>query len=311
MQIARTIDDVRFMIMEAKTKALREGRSTVTGFVPTMGYLHQGHASLLQRAREECGVRVLSIFVNPIQFGPKEDLSRYPRNEEGDLRLAEQYGVDVVFLPSVEEMYPRGIKTSVQVSGVTEGLCGASRPGHFDGVATVVSKLFHIVQPDKAYFGMKDAQQVAVIEQMVFDLNIPVKIVPCPIVREQDGLALSSRNVYLSRSERHQALILSETLKLAEDWLRECRGDFAAVKERMEAHIRTVPLADIDYVELVLYPDIRPVYGLPREEWAGRRLLAALAVRFGTTRLIDNRLVQLDLPEAVPLAAGNESGIAR
>lgn len=311
MQIARTIDDVRFMIMEAKTKALREGRSTVTGFVPTMGYLHQGHASLLQRAREECGVRVLSIFVNPIQFGPKEDLSRYPRNEEGDLRLAEQYGVDVVFLPSVEEMYPRGIKTSVQVSGVTEGLCGASRPGHFDGVATVVSKLFHIVQPDKAYFGMKDAQQVAVIEQMVFDLNIPVEIVPCPIVREQDGLALSSRNVYLSRSERRQALILSETLKLAEDWLRECRGDFAAVKERMEVHIRTVPLADIDYVELVLYPDIRPVYGLPREEWAGRRLLAALAVRFGTTRLIDNRLVQLDLPEAAPLATGNETGTAR
>ncbi|MNC26816.1 Pantothenate synthetase [compost metagenome] len=190
-------------------------------------------------------------------------------------------------------MYPRAIKTSIQVAGVTEKLCGASRPGHFDGVATVVSKLFHIVQPDKAYFGMKDAQQVAVIDQMVFDLNIPVEIVPCPIVRETDGLALSSRNVYLSGEERRQALILSETLRLTEGWLAGCKGDFAAVKEKMEAHIRTMPLADIDYVDLMLYPDIRPVYGLPQAEWAGGRLLAALAVRFGTTRLIDNRLFEL------------------
>ncbi len=293
MQLARTIEDARMMIMEAKTRALREGRSTVTGFVPTMGYLHQGHASLLRQAKEECGVRVLSIFVNPIQFGPKEDLSRYPRNEAGDLQLAEENGVDVVFLPSVEEMYPRAIKTSVQVADVTDKLCGASRPGHFDGVATVVSKLFNIVQPDKAYFGMKDAQQVAVIEQMVFDLNIPVQIVPCPIIREGDGLALSSRNVYLGEEERRQALILSETLKLTEGWLSECRGDFAAVKEKMEAHIRTMPLADIDYVDLMLYPDISPVYGVPEAEWTGRRLLAALAVRFGTTRLIDNRLFEL------------------
>ncbi|MDF2937087.1 MAG: pantoate--beta-alanine ligase [Paenibacillaceae bacterium] len=293
MQIARTIEDARFMIMEAKTRALREGRSTVTGFVPTMGYLHQGHASLLRKAKEECGIRVLSIFVNPIQFGPKEDLSRYPRNEAGDLKLAEENGVDVVFLPSVEEMYPRPIQTSIQVSGVTERLCGASRPGHFDGVATVVAKLFNIIQPDKAYFGMKDAQQVAVIEQMVSDLSIPVEIIPCPIVREADGLALSSRNVYLSGEERRQALILSETLKLAEGWLAECQGDFAAVQDKMVAHIRTMPLADIDYVDLMLYPGIRPVYGLPREEWAGGRLLAALAVRFGATRLIDNRLFQL------------------
>lgn len=299
MQIARTIEDARFMIMEAKTRVLQEGRSTVTGLVPTMGYLHQGHASLLRRAKEECGVRVLSIFVNPIQFGPREDLSRYPRNEAGDLQLAEENGVDVVFLPSVEEMYPRPIQTSVRVAGVTERLCGASRPGHFDGVATVVSKLFNIAQPDKAYFGMKDAQQVAVIEQMVFDLNIPVEIVPCPIVREADGLALSSRNVYLSGEERRQALILSETLGLAEGWLAECQGDFAAVKEKMAAHIRTMPLADIDYVDLMLYPGIRPVYGLPQEEWAGGRLLAAVAVRFGTTRLIDNRLFELGMLKGV------------
>lgn len=293
MQIAKTVQELRSSIREARDKAAREGRLPTVGFVPTMGYLHEGHASLMRRAAEECGVRVLSIFVNPLQFGPNEDFSRYPRDEERDLKLAEANGIDIVFLPSVEVMYPKPIKTIVSVADVTDLLCGASRPGHFDGVATVVTKLFHMVQPDRAYFGMKDAQQVAVIEQMTADLNLPVEIVPCPIIREADGLALSSRNVYLSAEERRQALILSETLRLSEEWLAECRGDFAQVKARMEAHIRTVPLADIDYVELVLYPDIRPIYNLPKEEWTGGRLLAALAVRFGKTRLIDNRLFDL------------------
>lgn len=282
------------MIQEEKEQAIREGRASSVGFVPTMGFLHNGHASLMDRAAEECGIRVLSIFVNPLQFGPTEDLSRYPRDEERDLKLAGEHGIDVVFLPSVDVMYPGPVKTVVSVSEVSDLLCGASRPGHFDGVATVVTKLFNMVQPDKAYFGMKDAQQVAVIEQMVSDLNMPVEIVPCPIVRETDGLALSSRNVYLSPEERSQALILSETLGLAEGWLAECGGDFAAVRKRMEEHIRTVPLADVDYVELMVYPDITPVYGLSSEERAGKRLLAALAVRFGKTRLIDNRLFDLD-----------------
>lgn len=294
MRVAKTVQELRAMIQEEKEQAIREGRASSVGFVPTMGFLHNGHASLMDRAAEECGIRVLSIFVNPLQFGPTEDLSRYPRDEERDLKLAGEHGIDVVFLPSVDVMYPGPVKTVVSVSEVSDLLCGASRPGHFDGVATVVTKLFNMVQPDKAYFGMKDAQQVAVIEQMVSDLNMPVEIVPCPIVRETDGLALSSRNVYLSPEERSQALILSETLGLAEGWLAECGGDFAAVRKRMEEHIRTVPLADVDYVELMVYPDITPVYGLSSEERAGKRLLAALAVRFGKTRLIDNRLFDLD-----------------
>lgn len=294
MRIARTVHDMREMVREAKKRAAQAGKPAVVGLVPTMGFLHEGHASLLAKAAEECDIRVLSIFVNPLQFGPQEDYSRYPRDEEKDLALAKRHGVDIVFAPGVEEMYPQPIKTAVHVSGVTELLCGASRPGHFDGVATVVSKLFHIVQPDKAYFGMKDAQQVAVIERMAADLNLPVEIVPCPIVREPSGLALSSRNVYLSPEERRQALVLSEALQLAEDWLVDCGEDFTKVKKQIEAYIGTAPLADIDYVELMLYPDIAPVYGLPREEWKGKRLLAALAVRFGKTRLIDNRLFDLN-----------------
>lgn len=301
MRVAKTVQELRAMIQEEKEQAIREGRASSVGFVPTMGFLHNGHASLMDRAAEECGIRVLSIFVNPLQFGPTEDLSRYPRDEERDLKLAGEHGIDVVFLPSVDVMYPGPVKTVVSVSEVSDLLCGASRPGHFDGVATVVTKLFNMVQPDKAYFGMKDAQQVAVIEQMVSDLNMPVEIVPCPIVRETDGLALSSRNVYLSPEERSQALILSETLGLAEGWLAECGGDFAAVRKRMEEHIRTVPLADVDYVELMVYPDITPVYGLSSEERAGKRLLAALAVRFGKTRLIDNRLFDLDHVKANPV----------
>jgi pantoate--beta-alanine ligase len=307
MLIVKTVQDLRNAVKEAKEQAVREGKPSTVGFVPTMGFLHEGHASLMKRAKEECGIRVLSIFVNPLQFGPNEDLSRYPRDEARDISLAEKNGIHIVFLPSVEDMYPKSIKTIVSVADVTDLLCGASRPGHFDGVATVVTKLFNMVQPDRAYFGMKDAQQVAVIEQMTGDLNIPVEIVPCPIIREEDGLALSSRNVYLSAEERKQALILSETLRLTEGWLREGHGDFTQVKQRMEAHIRTMPLADIDYVDLMLYPDIKPVYGLSREEWSGGRLLAALAVRFGKTRLIDNRL--FDLSELATGQSHEQAGI--
>jgi len=279
-----TIRELRSVVAEAR------GEGKLVGFVPTMGYLHEGHASLMRRSREENGFTVLSIFVNPLQFGPNEDFERYPRDPERDFALAEANGVDAVFIPDVSEMYPGTypIRTLVKVAGVTESLCGASRPGHFDGVSTVVAKLFHIVKPDRAYFGMKDAQQVAVLEQMVQDLNMDIELVPCPIVREEDGLAMSSRNVYLSPEERKQALVLSQSLRQAEEWLREEGGQVEAVKAKITEAIQQAPLADIDYVELVDYPSLKPIV---RYE-PGNRLLAALAVRFGKTRLIDNRLFE-------------------
>lgn len=269
-------------------EALRPLRSKRIGLVPTMGYLHQGHLSLVQRAKEQCDVVVMSIFVNPIQFGPNEDLDSYPRDLERDQKLAESAGVDFLFHPSVEEMYPKHpLLTRVQVNAITEKLCGASRPGHFDGVTTVVSKLFHIVQPDFAYFGLKDAQQVAVIEQMVYDLDIPVTIIPCDIVREADGLALSSRNVYLSAEERKQALILSKSLlQVKEAWKTGAFQNAQEVNSYVRDRIQTQPLADIDYVETLAYPSLEKPVSLFEQD-----ILIAVAVRFGKTRLIDNTLI--------------------
>lgn len=254
------------------------------GFVPTMGYLHAGHASLVNRAAQECDVVVMSIFVNPLQFGPTEDFSRYPRDLQRDKEIAAQAGVTVLFTPSVEEMYPQKILTTVSVAQVTEPLCGKSRPGHFDGVATVVSKLFHIVGPDAAYFGEKDAQQLAVIEQMVADLSMPVTIVPCPIVREADGLAMSSRNVYLSAEERAQALILSQSLQAARELIGKGETNAALIRDTVADMIATKPLAAIDYVEVMAYPALQPVTTLV----TGERICIALAVSFGKTRLLDN-----------------------
>ncbi|BFH69263.1 pantoate--beta-alanine ligase [Paenibacillus dendritiformis] len=291
MIIVRTIPELRTEVRRLRQEAERQSGPAEVGFVPTMGYLHEGHASLMRQAKEHCAVTVLSIFVNPIQFGPNEDLARYPRDEERDLKLAASLGIDIVFLPSPEEMYPQPTKTTIHVREVTEPLCGASRPGHFDGVTTVVAKLFHIVKPDRAYFGMKDAQQVAVIQQMVADLNFDVAIVPCPIVREADGLALSSRNVYLSGEERKQALGLSRSLRMAEEWLEQEPGLTAEeVKSRIRQVIEEAPLADIDYVDILTFPALQ---ALPSGEplgQAGSDVLIALAVRFGRTRLIDNRL---------------------
>jgi len=287
MQVIRRLDELRAAIRKA-----RAGNSALrVGFVPTMGYLHEGHASLLRAAREQCDVVVLSIFVNPLQFGPNEDLSRYPRDEQRDLALAEKEQADIVFLPGVDEMYPSPTKTVVSVSGVTERLCGASRPGHFDGVATVVMKLFNMVQPDAAFFGQKDAQQVAVIEQMAADLNMPVQIVPCPIVREQDGLAMSSRNVYLEPEQRQQALVLSASLKMAERLVAEAHGqmDAGELHKAILEQIRQSPMADVDYIEIVAYPALQPVTEI-RE---GMSILIALAVKFGKTRLIDNTIIRL------------------
>ncbi|WP_044640186.1 pantoate--beta-alanine ligase [Risungbinella massiliensis] len=258
--------------------------SRTIGFVPTMGFLHAGHLSLVHQAVSECDLVVMSIFVNPLQFGPNEDLARYPRDIERDRELAEQAGVDILFTPTVEEMYPRKIQTQVQVSGVTEKLCGASRPGHFEGVATVVSKLFHIVGPNRAYFGLKDAQQVAVIEQMVFDLSFPVTIVPCEIVRDTDGIAKSSRNVYLSAEERTQALILSRSLKQVKEMVEQgALTNQHDVRNFLIEQIELQPLAKIDYVEVLSYPTLTEPRNLFTET-----ILIAVAVYFGNTRLLDN-----------------------
>ncbi|SFJ59283.1 pantoate--beta-alanine ligase [Thermoflavimicrobium dichotomicum] len=272
--------------IEALRQELKPYRNQTIGFVPTMGYLHEGHLSLVRRASQECDIVVMSIFVNPLQFGPNEDLDRYPRDLPRDAALAEQAGVDFLFHPSVEEMYPNPTLTQIVVSKVTEPLCGASRPGHFTGVATVVGKLFHIVMPDRAYFGLKDAQQVAVIQQMVEDLNFPVTIVPCDIVREPDGLAMSSRNVYLSPEERKQAVILSQALFAAKKGLEEGEWSTAdEVNRFVREMILTQPLAEIDYVETLAYPSLQPV-----DELKGQKVIVAVAVRFGKTRLIDNIL---------------------
>lgn len=287
MKVIRTIDELRAELRQRQQSGL--GR---IGLVPTMGYLHKGHASLMRRAREMTETVVLSIFVNPIQFGPGEDYETYPRDEERDLNLARDEGVDVVFIPTVETMYPQPIKTKVTVAEITSLLCGASRPGHFDGVTTVVSKLFHIVKPDYAFFGMKDAQQVAVIEQMVRDLNMDITIVPCPIVREADGLALSSRNVYLKPEERAQALVLSRSLKKTREAIASGQLVTAGqVRQLLRKTISVAPLADIDYVEVATFPELAALKDEQIISDVNGRVLLALAVRFGRTRLIDNTLL--------------------
>ncbi|OUS77336.1 pantoate--beta-alanine ligase [Paenibacillus sp. MY03] len=286
MIVCRTIQELKSALGERAS----DGKSL--GFVPTMGYLHEGHASLLRKAREENDVAALSIFVNPLQFGPKEDLDRYPRDEERDLAIAAECGVDVVFLPTVQEMYPGRPLTKVIVDEVTDRMCGASRPGHFDGVGTVVSKLFHLLKPSRAYFGMKDAQQVAVIEQMVHDLNFDIEIVRCETVREPDGLALSSRNVYLSAEHRSQAVRLSQALNLAKEWLEEPGMTASGLKRRVESHIREADQAIIDYVELLAYPGLSLIDEEARLSSYNGTVILALAVKFGTTRLIDNRLFE-------------------
>lgn len=288
MKIIRNIAELRQELKQFKAHSNWNG---TVGLVPTMGFLHEGHASLISRARDVNNLVVLSIFVNPIQFGPGEDYETYPRNEEKDLALAESKGVDIVFIPTVEEMYPTPTKTTIRVSEVTQLLCGASRPGHFDGVTTVVSKLFNIIQPDQAYFGLKDAQQVAVLQQMVHDLNMNIDIVPCPIVREADGLALSSRNVYLSSEERKQALVLSRSLHEVMDVLNdEMAVKASAVREKLVNLIGASPMAVIDYVEVLTFPELNRVNeDILLTDITGQ-IIMAVAVKFGKTRLIDNML---------------------
>lgn len=298
MQLLRTIPEVRRWVKER-----REQKQTI-GFVPTMGYLHEGHLALARRARDCCATVIMSIFVNPTQFGPQEDFDRYPRDLERDLKLAAEVGVDAVFAPEVAEMYPAGYATYVEVEGLSEVLCGASRPGHFRGVATVVTKLFNIVQPDRAFFGQKDYQQAIIIQRMVQDLNIPVEIITVPTVREPDGLALSSRNKYLQAEERRQALCLYRALKLGEKMILSGERRVEAVRQAMVREILSQPLARIDYVSLNDAETLKPL-----ERIKGKVLLA-VAVWIGKTRLIDNLVVEV--PEessmgAVALSANQEN----
>lgn len=265
----------------------RQGRRIV--LVPTMGYLHEGHASLLREGRSHGDVLVLSIFVNPIQFGKNEDLDRYPRDLERDCQLAEQCGVDIVFIPSVSEMYPDGFQTSVSVRDIAQPLCGASRPGHFDGVATVVAKLFNIVRPDTALFGNKDFQQLAVIRRMAADLNLPVDIIGMPIVREADGLAMSSRNAYLSAAERQSALCLYRAVRRVRELFAAGERSTAVLQREACTVIGQEPVAEIDYVEL------RDGLLLQEQESADSHTVLAMAVKIGKTRLIDNTVLGEEL----------------
>ncbi len=276
MQVAKTVREVR-----AWTKLARAEGKTI-GFVPTMGYFHEGHLSLMRRAKAECDLCVVSLFVNPTQFGPSEDFQRYPRDFARDAALAESVGVDLLFAPEVEEMYPEGYQTYVEVTEVTRRLEGAARPGHFRGVATVCTKLFHIVQADRAYFGKKDYQQLKVIQRMVRDLNIPIEIVPCETVREPDGLALSSRNVYLKPDEREAATVLYRALCAGRDAILARERDAKKVQTLVEQVIATEPLVKTEYVDVADAETLEPLTDL-RDE-----VLISLAARVGVARLIDN-----------------------
>jgi pantoate--beta-alanine ligase len=281
MLICRTIKDYKSFLSSHR------GNQSI-GFIPTMGYLHEGHLSLVQQSKLETDVTVMSVFVNPLQFGPNEDFKRYPRNESRDLEMMEQAGVDVVFLPTTEEMYPNNLRTKVCVHEITERMCGTTRIGHFDGVATVVLKLFQIIQPTLAYFGLKDAQQVAVIEQMVYDLNLNVKIVPCQTIREEDGLAKSSRNVYLSNDERMQASILYRTLQQLDVWMKQNpHMNAIQLEQNIKKMINENSCGIIEYAEVLSYPNLQTMDGPVSVQEA---IIVGLAVKFGNTRLIDNRI---------------------
>jgi pantoate--beta-alanine ligase len=276
---------MRTVITLSNLRAARHSLTGTVGLVPTMGYLHEGHLSLIRQARMECDQVAVSIFVNPTQFGPQEDLARYPRDLERDMKLIEPY-TDLLWTPTAEIMYPPGYQTWVEVEAVTRPLEGARRPGHFRGVTTVVAKLFNGVQPDRAYFGQKDAQQAAVIRQMVRDLNFPIEIVVCPIVREPDGLAMSSRNVYLDPQQRHAATILSRSLQQAKQAYDNGERDAGMLRQIMMAVLASEPLAQVQYVSCADYETLDE---LDRVE---RKALLSMAVFFGKTRLIDNIVLE-------------------
>lgn len=279
MKLVHTIKEVREIVSEWRKEGL------TVGLVPTMGYLHEGHQSLIRKSVEQNDRTVVSVFVNPIQFGPTEDLEAYPRDINRDMKAVEEVGGDLIFNPEPAEMYPGHFTSFIDTTETTELLCGAVRPIHFRGVCTVVGKLFNIVLPDKAYFGQKDAQQLATIRRFVRDLNFPVGIVACPIVREEDGLAKSSRNTYLSPAERQAALILSQSLKKGKALIEQGEKSAEKVKEVITESLKTEPLARIDYVEVVDFENIQRVETIEGET------LVAIAVYIGKTRLIDNFII--------------------
>ena len=281
MKVVKSVAGMKALARQWK----KEGKRI--GFVPTMGYLHEGHLSLVRESKKRADVTVVSIFVNPTQFGPKEDYKKYPRDLEKDSAYLEKGGVDCLFYPDAADVYPPGYRTFVEVPGLQDRLCGKSRPGHFRGVATVVFKLFNIIRPDIAFFGAKDAQQVLIIERMAADLDLDVEVVTCPIVREPDGLALSSRNAYLSPEERKAAPVLSISLRGAERAVAAGERDAAIVLAGIRSAIEAEPLARVDYVEAVDPTNLEPVAKLHGD------VLIALAVFFGSTRLIDNIRLQV------------------
>jgi pantoate--beta-alanine ligase len=276
MKILKTTSELR---------AYRNGLTGSVGFVPTMGFLHEGHLSLVKQSKSDSNHTVVSIFVNPTQFGPTEDFNSYPRDTDHDLALLEKVGTDAVFLPSVDEMYPNGADTFIVPGKIAERLEGTVRPGHFRGVATVVLKLFNLVQPQKAYFGQKDAQQVSVIKKMVADLNVPVEIVEMPTMRQSDGLALSSRNTYLNPTERKSATVLFRSLKLAESLINDGERDVEIVKQKMNELISRELLAHVEYVS------IADSLFLEEQIFVVKPVLISLVVRIGHTRLIDNLIL--------------------
>lgn len=286
MVIADKIEGIRQQVGEWKKAGLS------VGLVPTMGYLHEGHKSLIDAARRDNDRVVVSIFVNPMQFAPNEDLESYPRDLEKDAKLCEQAGVDLIFHPQPEEMYAPGFCSYVDMNGLTTELCGKSRPIHFRGVQTVVLKLFHIVTPDRAYFGQKDAQQLAVVRRMVRDLNVGTQIVGCPIIREADGLAKSSRNTYLNEQERQAALVLNRSLHVGKALVEAGETSAQAVKQAVTQEIEKEPMAKIDYVDVVDFDSVTPIEKL---DAANGSVLVAIAVYIGKTRLIDNFIIELSL----------------
>lgn len=281
MHIHCTIAEIRQFVGQC-----RAAGQTV-GLVPTMGYFHEGHLTLMREAKQKCDVVVVSLYVNPLQFGPKEDLAQYPRDFERDCTMARDVGVDAIFTPLDREMYPHGFSTFVEVTGLTDRLCGQSRPGHFRGVTTVVTKLFNIVAPDQAFFGQKDAQQAMVIQRMARDLNMGLDVVILPTVREKDGLAMSSRNVYLTGEQRRDALVLYRSLCAFRDAVQQGERDAGKLRGMMNDMITAVPGAQPDYVEILAVPDLQPL------ETLQSGIIAALAVRFGKTRLIDNVIMEV------------------
>lgn len=281
MIILKKIDEVRAQVKEWKKQGL------TVGLVPTMGYLHEGHQSLIKKSVKQNDRTVVSVFVNPIQFGPNEDLESYPRDLEADAKLCEATGADIIFNPEPEEMYADGFVSFINMTGLPNALCGLTRPIHFKGVCTVVGKLFNIVTPDRAYFGQKDAQQLAIIMRMVKDLNFDIEIVGCPIIREADGLAKSSRNIYLTAEERKAAVVLSKAVKLGQQMIADGEREAAKIVGAMKELISAEPLATIDYVEMVNMDTMQSI------EKAEGHVLCAMAVKFGKARLIDNFIEEL------------------